>query len=76
MLLALDECANTLSELAWALGVSHREAEQALRECIRRGWVVRPQPAATSAMPEDWAPYLMLTSEGEEELAEVEAPDT
>jgi hypothetical protein len=75
VLLALDECAYTLSELAWALGVSEREADDRLRECIRRGWVVRPQPVATAPMPEGWAAYLMLSAKGEAELEEVGAAD-
>ena len=72
---ALDDRADTISELAWELGISAREAERGLEECVRRGWVVPPMPAATSPMPWGWAPYLMLSAEGEEALAEIGATE-
>jgi hypothetical protein len=70
---ALDARANTICELAWELGVSRREAEECLEECVRRGWVVKPMPAATVPMPWGWAPYLVLSSKGEQALAEMGA---
>ena len=73
MLEALDANANTICELAWELGVDRREAEECLEECVRRGLVVRPLPAATVPMPWGWAPYLILTTRGEEALAEIVA---
>ena len=75
MLEALDESANTFSELAYELEISWREAAHRLEECVRRGWVVSPLPAVTSRMPCGLSPYLMLTSEGEEALAEIGATE-
>ncbi len=70
---ALDRYASTLSGLASTLGVSRQEAEQRVQECTRRGLVVPPLSAARSKLPDEWAPYLVLTSEGEQVLAEMRA---
>jgi predicted DNA-binding transcriptional regulator len=72
---ALNQSADTISELAWELEISARDAQRGLEECVRRGWVVPPMPAATSPMPWGWAPYLTLTAEGEEALAEIAATE-
>ena len=72
---AVDESASTFSELAYELGISWRETAQCLEECVQRGWVVPPLPAVTSRMPAGLSPYLILTSEGEEVLAEIGATE-
>ncbi len=73
MLEALDNGACTLSELASQVGASRTAAEPKLVSCIRRGWAVRSEYAASPQIPEGWAPYVMLTGEGEEALADMRA---
>jgi predicted DNA-binding transcriptional regulator len=73
---ALNDSANTISELAWELGISRVDAEHGIDECVRRGWVVTPLSAAGVPASMGWAPYLMLTIQGEEALAEARAADT
>ena len=68
---SLDNDACTLAEVASALGRSLREAEQGVTDCILRGWAVRSEYAADPRIPAGWAPYVMLTGEGEEALADM-----
>lgn len=70
---ALERYASDLVGLASTLGLSRQEAAQGIQDCIRRGWIVRPRPDAGHRLDEAWAPYLMLSSEGEEALADLRA---
>ena len=69
----LDRYASDLVGLASTLGLSREEADQGIQDCIRRGWIVRPRPDAWHRLDEAWAPYLMLSAEGEEVLADIRA---
>ena len=67
----MDRYASDLVGLASTLGLSRQEADHGIRDCIRRGWIVRPRPDAGHRLDEAWAPYLMLSAEGEEALADM-----
>ena len=69
----LDRYASDLVGLASTLGLSRHEADQCIQACIRRGWIVRPRPEAGHRLDEAWAPYLMLSGEGEAALADMRA---
>ena len=70
---AVDRYASDLVGLASTLGLSRQEADQAVQGSIRRGWIVRPRPEVGAQPDAAWAPYLMLSAEGEEALADIRA---